>query len=151
MNTITVLVGLPGSGKSTWCSKCKDEVVLSSDSIRGELFGDEAIQGNPKEIFDLLKERLKNALADGKDVVVDATNMTVWERSDYIKIAKEYNCRVVAKIFTTSPEECRRRNQNREREVPEFVYVKMMAKYQSPTIEEGFDEIDLVKTEEEQL
>lgn len=82
MNTI-ILIGLPASGKSTYAEKIKNDntVVLSSDSIRKEIYGNESIQGNPKEIFDTLYSRMRSALSENKDVIVDATNINIRDRS----------------------------------------------------------------------
>ena len=51
--TLTLLIGLPGSGKTTYAKNyaqkyINDVVHLSSDKIRQELYGDETIQGNPE-------------------------------------------------------------------------------------------------------
>ncbi|MBR3363943.1 MAG: AAA family ATPase, partial [Solobacterium sp.] len=37
-------IGLPASGKSTFLKKLKNTVILSGDTLRGELFGDERLQ-----------------------------------------------------------------------------------------------------------
>ena len=61
MNKFYMLVGLPGSGKSTIAQKlnCK---VFSSDSLRKELWGNENTQGDNSQLFnELLKERVAEA------------------------------------------------------------------------------------------
>lgn len=139
---IIVLVGLPASGKSTWANiyveNRENTILLSSDKIREELFGDEATQGDPKKVFALLETRLIKNIKEGKNVVVDATSINRWERKNYIEIAKDFNAIPVAVIFDTPVEECKRRNQGRERVVPDFVYDKMLKKYEAPSIAEGF-------------
>ena len=142
MNTI-ILIGLPASGKSTYAEEIKNDntIVLSSDSIRKEIYGDESIQGNPKEIFDILYSRMRSALSENKDVIVDATNINIRDRSLAINIAKEFNSYIKAVVFTTSIEECKERNLKRERVVPDFVYDRMTSKFEEPTLEEGFDDI----------
>lgn len=37
-------IGLPASGKSTLMKKLENTVILSGDTLRGELFGDENLQ-----------------------------------------------------------------------------------------------------------
>ena len=141
---LQVLVGFPASGKSTYAKSdnfANGSVVLSSDEIRAELFGSEEIQGNPAEVLATLKSRLKENLEDGEDVIVDATSINSLERSDYVKIAKECNTIPVAIVFDTPIEECKRRNQNRDRKVPDFVYDKMAAKYEEPSTDEGFSDV----------
>lgn len=54
MPTFYMMCGLPGSGKSTQAKKMAEKLnasIFSSDAIRKEKYGDEAIQGNPNKIF----------------------------------------------------------------------------------------------------
>lgn len=145
MNTI-ILIGLPASGKSTYAEKIKNNntIVLSSDSIRKEIYGDESIQGNPKEIFDTLYSRMRLALSENKDVIVDATNINIRDRSLSINIAKEFNSDIEAVVFETPIEECKKRNLKRKRVVPDFVYDRMSNKYEEPTLKEGFNIITTI-------
>ena len=138
MANVYILVGLPASGKSTKAKELPG-VVLSSDSIRAELYGSEEEQGNPKEVFDALYQRMEMLLFRDLSVVVDATNINRWERSRAIELAKKWNARNIVCINIDTPlEECKKRNQTRERKVPEFVYDKMLQKYESPSYDEGF-------------
>ena len=109
--------------------------------FRSELFGAEELQGDPKQVFSLLRERLAVAIDEGHDVIVDATNMSRWERASYIDIAKEHDATPVAVLFTTPVEVCKQRNAQRTRVVPEFVYDRMLSRYEKPTLEEGFAQI----------
>lgn len=75
MKRLTILVGLAASGKSTVASKMeqKGAIVVSSDAIRKELFGDESVQSNPTKVFQIFNERIINALRRGDEwVVADA-------------------------------------------------------------------------------
>ena len=82
---LEILIGLPGSGKSTYCKEKRESnsnsVYLSSDKIREELYGNESIQGNPAEVFTLMQSRAIEALKNGIDVFYDATNLTRKDRS----------------------------------------------------------------------
>jgi len=141
-NDMILLIGLPGSGKSTWVERYatnrKHTVSISSDKIREELYGDEATQGDNNKIFSLVRERAEEALKDCKDVIIDATNMTIKDRSAYFDIAKTYGAVVTGILFDIPVEECKRRNSKRDRVVPDFVYDKMMERYEQPQLSEGF-------------
>lgn len=141
-NGMILLIGLPGSGKSTWAERYsknrKHTVSISSDKIREELYGDEATQGDNNKIFSLVRERAEEALKDCKDVIIDATNMTIKDRSAYFDIAKTYEATVIGILFDIPVEECKRRNSKRDRVVPDFVYDKMMKRYEQPQLSEGF-------------
>lgn len=53
-----MLIGLPGSGKSEIARQLADgnTIVLSSDAIRKEFYGDETIQDDPSWEYEALKE-----------------------------------------------------------------------------------------------
>ena len=73
-----MMVGLPGSGKSTYAKQLSEEtnaVICSSDTIREELYGDENSQDNNDEVFKILHSRIKENLKNGKNVIYDATNI----------------------------------------------------------------------------
>ena len=71
-----LLIGPPTSGKTTLAGVLADlagAVVLSTDSVRGELFGDAAGHGPWRDIEALLHRRIRQAVAAGIPVIVDAT------------------------------------------------------------------------------
>ena len=87
---LILLVGPPGCGKSTYAhdyiSNHFDTIHLSSDLIRKELWGNEAIQGDNSEVFSLMQTRAIEALNNEQSVVYDATNMTRKDRSYIISL-----------------------------------------------------------------
>ena len=70
MTNLYMMCGISGSGKTTWAdayAKVYHAQVFSSDAIRAELFGDENNQKHNSQVFDVLHERVRAALIQGKD------------------------------------------------------------------------------------
>ena len=67
--TLYTMIGLPGSGKSTFAVNHPECIVVSTDAIRGELFGDESEQKDGKLVFDVAYARLAKAVEAGQDAM----------------------------------------------------------------------------------
>lgn len=143
MSTLYILIGLPGSGKSTWAEKERknNQVIISSDTYRKLLFGDETDQTHNSEVFNKMRSDTYTYLKNGVDVIYDATNICIKDRRNIISAAKEVGSKVVGVLFITPIPACKERNKNRSRTVPEHVYDKMLRRFQMPLLGEGFDEI----------
>ena len=144
--TMTMMVGLPASGKSTYAKEIAKEnnaIVLSSDAIRWELFGDETDQGHNQKVFQELHKRAKEWLCAGRDVVYDATNISSKRRRAFLneltKIDYIKNCVIIA----TPYEQCLKNNRDRARQVPEWVIERMYRKWQTPHWFEGWDNVTI--------
>ena len=62
----TMIVGIVGSGKSTYAKQLAEEInaiICSSDAIREELCGDENSQDNNDEVFKILHSKTKFMLS----------------------------------------------------------------------------------------
>ena len=145
--TLTLLVGVPGSGKTTWANKNhkENEVVLSSDLIRKELFNDETNQENNKLVFTTLYKRARNLIKQGKSVIIDATNVTIKDTSRALNNFANFDVIKVAIVFKTATDICKFRDKNRTRTVGEEVIDKFTEKFINPTKEEGFNEIKYIE------
>lgn len=152
MAKLIILCGLPGSGKSSYAENykavddaiCKDFTVIhSSDAIREELFGDAGSQEDNAKVFELMRKRTQEDLKAGKTVIYDATNITRKARKSAIACAHPTNDTVECHIVWAEPEECIRRDSLRARKVGPEVIDKMLRRWQSPWIDEGFDKIEI--------
>jgi predicted kinase len=144
MATLTIMVGLPASGKST-IAKTLEEfgsiTIVSTDSIRKELLGAEENQSNPQLIFDTAYARIEETLKSGKNCALDATNLKAKNRKWLCKKFRPYADRIVAYYLATDAETCIARDKARERTVGEEVIRRMAATASKPSLDEGFDDI----------
>lgn len=150
---LIMLIGLPGSGKTTYAkeyiaknSKYGDIVHLSSDAIRAELYGDEAIQGNPTDVFSTMQRRALEALSNCSSVVYDATNMTRKDRASILSVCPKC-AKTEAHLIWAPIEDCIYRDANRDRTVGKAVIDKMLKRFQAPWYDEGFHDIEVHDSE----
>lgn len=146
--TLIILCGIPGSGKTAYAKSYIEHncntVHLSSDAIRKELYGDESIQGNPVDVFALMKKSAIDALNDGCNVIYDATNITRKDRASIIDVCPKF-AKIECHIIWAPIETCIERDTNRGRVVGKEVIDRMLKRFHAPYYDEGIDEIQIVK------
>ena len=152
MTKFFMMVGLPGSGKSCFAQelveKGEAEVIVSSDAIRKELYGDEAFQGNPAEVFAKVEEDVVAAINNSKSVIMDATNINSKRRKSFLKtISRRCPNRFSSHcvIIATAPRLCKQNDEMRDRTVGWGVIERMWKQFEVPFYGEGWDEIRLVQ------
>ena len=140
--TFYMLVGIPGSGKSSWADQMASQgtPVHSSDAIRAELLHDENCQDNHHIIFQELERRIKADLKQGRSCIYDATNVNRRRRIGFLKNIPE-NIRKVCVLFLVPPVVCRNRDAERSRTVGTTVIDKFLRSFHIPYWYEGWDEI----------
>ena len=137
MPELVILVGLPGSGKSTYYREhfAATHVHVSKDLMKNARDRD-------------TKQRLliEKALEEGKPVVVDNTNPTPAVREPLIAAARRSGARVVGYFFDVPVKVALERNRKREgnERVPDVAIFVTAKKLVPPKFEEGFDEIHVV-------
>lgn len=124
---LVATVGLPACGKTTWSNRLLNEapcfVRVNNDDLR---------EANPYRheaaIRSMRDRQMHEALASGKSVVVDNTNLRGF--SDLRRVAREHNVEFAVQDFRDVPwQECVRRDAERaargERAVGRSVIIKM--------------------------
>ena len=112
--SFVVLIGVSGSGKSTFARKhFKPTEILSSDYCRGLVSDDENSQAATKDAFEVLHFIARKRLAAGKLTVVDATNVQPESRKSLIAIAREFHCLPVAIVLDLPERVAHDRNKTR--------------------------------------
>lgn len=148
MVELMILIGPSGAGKSTYAKKFQEQNpsyrIVSTDSIRKELFGSEDYQAYGDKVFALAYKRIRDYLQNNNDVIFDATNLTFKARKEVLKCTEGIEVFKSCRYFNTSFEVCNARQFLRERHVNETVIKKQFNKINFPTVDEGFNEIKVV-------
>ncbi|MBH8575309.1 AAA family ATPase [Nostocaceae cyanobacterium CENA369] len=148
MTKLLLLIGLPGSGKSTLAkqlvAECPQMQLISTDAIRGQLFGSEAIQGAWLLIWREIEQQFQQAIVAGKTVIFDATNAQRRHRREVIALARDRGFTYITGIWVHTPVWlCLARNKRRIRQVPEEIILRMHRQLRDapPSLEEGLDNL----------
>jgi protein phosphatase len=111
---LVVLVGISGSGKSTFARRhFAPTQVLSSDAFRAMVADDENDQSVTADAFELLHHVAAKRLRAGRLTIVDATNVQQFARAALVKVAREHDVLPVAIVFDVPEGVCWERTQAR--------------------------------------
>ncbi|HEY4689327.1 MAG TPA: ATP-binding protein [Anaerolineae bacterium] len=150
MKTLYVLIGAPGSGKSTWTRENAGRlgaVTIGSDDVRNDF---RASGRNPTDgdaVFAEVERRARDRLLAGQNVILDATHFLRRYRAYAVNLARQLGARRVAIWFDVPLDECLRRNADRpgsafgSESVPAQVVRKIFERLQPP----GSDEFDVIQ------
>jgi predicted kinase len=150
MSKLYVLIGVPGSGKSTWVSNqdwAKECAYISTDLYverfaqrMGKTYSQVFKDVMPRAIR-LMMRAVRRAEEQAKDVIWDQTSVSKVSRiRKFVSLPDYY---AIAVVFKTPPEkELKRRLASRPgKHIPWGVVSSMIQNYEEPTEEEGFKEI----------
>lgn len=154
MPKCTILVGVPGSGKSTWLKQRDNENihVVSTDDIIEDIADTYELTYNEafKELIRfadmvMVKDMIFFA-ENGYELYIDRTNMSVKSRAQFINKLKKYGYTFDAVVFETpeNGEWERRLNSRPGKNIPAEALERMQNMYQVPTKEEGFETITFI-------
>ncbi|UYM06161.1 polynucleotide kinase-phosphatase [Solicola gregarius] len=112
--SLVVLIGVSGSGKSTFAARhFAPTQVLSSDFCRGIVSDDENDQAATKDAFDVLDYIAGKRLARGLLTVVDATNVQQAARGSLVQVARDHDVLPVAIVLDVDTDTAIGRNETR--------------------------------------
>lgn len=150
MPTLYMLIGVPGSGKSTWrnANPLPNAVVVSTDDYidfvadrQGITYG-EAFKDNIKTATQLADQKAREAFKAGRDVVWDQTNLTRKTRAPKLAMVPDGYEKVAVFFPTPGNEELKRRLASRPgKTIPPHIVLGMISQIQEPTEDEGFDRV----------
>jgi protein phosphatase len=112
--SLVVLVGVTGSGKSTFArAHFKPTEVISSDFCRGLVADDENDQSATPAAFELLHHIAGQRLKAGRLTVIDATNVQPEARRELVTLARDHDVLPVAIVLDLPEQLCAERNASR--------------------------------------
>ena len=118
--TLYITIGLPASGKSTWAKKMVYDNPdmykrVNKDDLRAMLDVSHWSKGNEQFVLDTRDYIVREALKQGKNVIVDDTNLSVKHQERLELVVSHVNLGVDIELvfFDVSVEECIRRDSQR--------------------------------------
>ena len=152
---VIVLIGPPLSGKDTWIRKNFLEkdieiTIISRDDILMEMsdtddYSDAFNTVSQKEVDAELQRRLFDAADNGKNAIINMTNMTSKRRRHNLEYFGDEFTKIAVIFPILEWDEYKRRNDKRKSEenkwIPEHVIKRMIGTYQPIREEEGFDKV----------
>jgi predicted kinase len=134
-----MLIGIPGSGKSTYLTKIprNNVSIVCPDDIRRKRTGSVSKQYDNEKVWEEARNKIKESISQGYYTILDATNVNTKARRDMLSmIRSEFpGIDTYARIFDADPEVSKQRIKNDlenkvdRSEVPDFVVDRMYKQY----------------------
>lgn len=135
---LLALRGLPASGKTTYAKELvnKGWVRVNKDDLRAMLNNSKFSKENEGYVLSLRDEIIISSLVQGKNVVVDDTNLDPKHLIQFESIAGEFLADFEIRFFDVDVKECIKRNRERPNPVPDKVIYTMYERYIKPPVQE---------------
>lgn len=134
--TVTLMCGLPASGKDTWIKSHLQQVpLISLDSLRGELLV--SPDDNQGRVGTEARNRAKAFLREGQSFAWNATNTTRRVRRALVDLFTAYRAKVHMVYVETSINEQYRRNERRPKVVPPSIIERLRQRLDVPDATEA--------------
>jgi predicted kinase len=151
---VIMMVGVPGSGKSTWVKNYltlnPDVVVASTDRIIEKYAFENGTTYNAvfntliKDAEKMMNEDIDRAIQEKKNIIWDQTNLNVKTRFRKLSRFPFHYYRYAVFMETPSSVDHKYFLNSAERagkDIPENILESMINSIQPPTVEEGFDRV----------
>lgn len=145
-NKLYIMSGCPGSGKSTFAKKYltgSNTLYISRDEIRFSLIKEnEKYFSKEKQVYQSFVNKINTALAEGYNVIADATHLNRKSRSKlfFSLYSNLIDTEVIVVTLKTPLELCIERNELRKGTrsyVPYQDLCKMFYSYEEPSFDEN--------------
>ena len=140
-----MLVGMPGSGKSTW-AKEQGLPVVSSDAWVEKLAAERGLTYTEgfdlvaKEAMAKFNQEIDQMVREKRNFIWDQTNLSMGSRASKLRRLRGYDA--VAEVWVLPDAELVRRQQERtDKVIPADVLRQMVSQFSVPSIDEGFKEV----------
>ena len=143
MKTITMMIGLPRSGKTSWIRDNKEgsAVIVSADELRWLIYNQRFWSEGENLVWSIREIMLKALLQQGVDVIIDEANSTRKRREPIFDLAKRYGYEVEARVILTDASICAARAMEENRFELLSVIERMNKQFEHPSKKEGFSYI----------
>lgn len=135
MDTLIIMCGISGSGKSTKAKELKEEynaVIISTDEIRQKVFKDVNDQKHNKEVFRIAYDEINIFIELSYNVIFDATNIKFSSIKELKKNIENWNdINKILYIIDTPIDKAIKQNNARDRVVPTEVIIRQAETFKS--------------------